>query len=85
MTHWETPSYGALLLGRCHLPRRGELRGVSAARSVAVAVMVCPAATFVAGEKVKEALPETSVVTFFWPMNFLPSSPEGLEKNWIRL
>jgi len=35
-----------------------------------------------AGLKVKEALPEASVVTSFWPMYFFPSSPEGLEKNW---
>ena len=32
---------------------------------LAVAVTVCPAATFEAGVKVKEALPEASVVTTF--------------------
>ena len=48
--------------------------------SVAVAVIVWPTETAVAGEKVNEALPvEASVVTLFSPMNFLPSSPEGLE------
>ena len=46
---------------------------------VAVAVTVWPLETAVAGEKVKEALPLPSVLTNFWPMNFLPSSPEGFE------
>ena len=47
----------------------------------AVAVTVCPAATLLAGEKVKVALPEASVETSFRPTNFLPSFPLGLEKN----
>jgi hypothetical protein len=47
---------------------------------VAVAVIVCPTGTFVAGEKVKETLPDESVVTDFCPVNFFPSSvPAGLE------
>jgi hypothetical protein len=48
----------------------------------AVAVSVCPTGTLVLVEKVNEALPEASVLTIdFWPMNFLPSFPLGLEKN----
>ena len=47
----------------------------------AVAVTVCPAATLLAGEKLKVALPEGSVETSFWPKNFLPSFPLGLEEN----
>ena len=42
---------------------------------VAVAVTVFPAPTFRAGEKVKETLPSELGLTFFWPMNLLPSSP----------
>jgi hypothetical protein len=48
---------------------------------VAVAVIVCPGATLLSGEKVKVALPSAPVVTLRWPINFLPSLPEGLEKN----
>jgi hypothetical protein len=45
---------------------------------VAVAVIVWPTATALAGEKVKVALPEVSGRTVCWPMNFLPSFvPEG--------
>jgi hypothetical protein len=47
----------------------------------AVAVTVCPTGTLAAGEKAKLALPLVSVTTIFWPTNFLPSLPEGLEKN----
>src|SRR5215207_4654878 len=36
------------------------------AGSVAVAVIVCPTATLLAGEKVKETLPDPLVVTDFW-------------------
>ena len=50
---------------------------------VAVAVTVRPTETAVVGVKVREALPDESVVTLFWPMNFLPSSPERFEKNSI--
>jgi hypothetical protein len=51
---------------------------------VAAAVTVRPTPAFWAGEKEKVALPESSVLTDFCPMNFLPSSvPEGLEKNRI--
>lgn len=51
----------------------------------AVAVIVCPTGTVVAGVKVKLALPDASVLTIgFCPMHFLPSFvPEGLKKNWI--
>jgi hypothetical protein len=48
---------------------------------VTVAVIVCPGATLLSGEKVKVALPSAPVVTLRWPINFLPSLPEGLEKN----
>jgi len=51
---------------------------------VAVAVTVWPTLTTLEGVNVKLVLPLPSVVTLFWPMNFWPSSPEGLEKNWIR-
>jgi hypothetical protein len=54
------------------------------ASAVAVAVTVLPLATFAAVLKVKEALPEASVATPFWPMSIFPSSvPAGLEKNWM--
>jgi len=50
---------------------------------VVVTVRVLPLATFWAVLKVKEALPEASVVTDLCPMNTLPSFvPAGLEKNW---
>jgi hypothetical protein len=48
---------------------------VSPAGSEAVAVMVLPLATLLAVLKVKEALPDPSVVTFFCPTKTLPSSP----------
>jgi hypothetical protein len=50
-------------------------------RERTVAVIVSPAGTAVAGENVKAALPDASVVTSFPPKNFSPSSPEGLEKR----
>ena len=47
---------------------------------VAVAVIVCPTGTFVAGEKVKVCSPSTLVWKVVSPMNFLPSLVlEGLE------
>jgi hypothetical protein len=49
---------------------------------LAVAVILCPSATFLLGEKAKEALPNASVEVSFCPMNFLPSLPEGFVKNW---
>ena len=48
---------------------------------VAVAVMVRPTATFLLGLKVKETLPEASVMTVFCPMNVLPSF---CRKGWRR-
>ena len=48
---------------------------------VAVAVIVRPSATLVAGEKLKVMLPNLSVVMLLWPINSLPSLPLGLEKN----
>lgn len=48
---------------------------------VAVAVICCPTPTLLEGVKVKLALPLPSVLRDFWPMYFLPSLPEGLEKN----
>lgn len=53
--------------------------GEPAVALVAVAVMACPTETALEGVKVKAALPSAPVVTLFVPMNFLPSSPEGLE------
>jgi hypothetical protein len=78
---WEAPPAGrypyeeATVLG-------AENSEVLPAGLVAVAVTVRPAPTFWAGEKVKEALPDPSVVTLSCPMKVLPSSPpQGLEKN----
>jgi hypothetical protein len=50
---------------------------------VAVAVTSCLLPTFFLVLKVKEALPEVSVVTLFWAKNLFPSrSMAGLEKTW---
>ena len=50
------------------------------AEPVAVAVMALPKPTCFEGTKAKETLPSELVVTFFFPMNVLPSSPPvGLE------
>ncbi len=50
---------------------------------VAVAVIQSPRASGWLVSKEKETNPWWLVVTFFWPISFLPSSvPAGLEKNW---
>lgn len=60
--------------------REAENSDVSSlADLVDVAVTVWPTDTALAGEKAKETLPLASVLTLVCPMNFLPSSPEGLE------
>ena len=54
---------------------------------VAVAVIVRPAATLSAGEKVKVPLPDPSTARpVFWPMKVLPwFVPEGLENQRRRV
>jgi len=58
---------------------------------VAVAVIVCPTETDVAGVKVKERRPSTLVVMVFSSMNFLPSfvsvvAPHGsVDEGWVEL
>ena len=49
---------------------------------VAVAVIVCPAGTAAVKLKVNGALPFELVVILLWATKVLPSSPDGLEKNW---
>src|SRR5215216_3231588 len=84
LSPWESPSCGALHLGRCHRPRRQNSEVSCVVVLVAVAVMVRPLLT--AGENVfwKRKSPSWPVVTSFLPRKILPSSvPEGLEKNSI--
>ena len=65
------------------VPENSEVSPVNSL--VAVAVIDCPTATFVASEKAKKPLPDPSTARpVFWPMKVLPSSvPWGLEKNWV--
>ncbi len=84
--------YAAQVLSRCGLRLLTALLPCGVENSEVLppgplAVTLCPAGTAWAKLLVKLTSPSTSVVTLFWPRNFLPSLPDGsasrLEKNWM--